>query len=165
MIRKIKISDLKKIIPVIKICYDEMGFNRMGLPFDLDTVIIKTTKAIKSKDFYAILFEEEGEVLGFGMAKIITTHFSHKELVAVEEAWNTLPSLSPFKRIKIMNGLVEAMEVWTKKKGIKKFYIGTSPYDVDENGNKTENGKNRVAGKLLMKRGYCLETLFFGKEV
>jgi hypothetical protein len=153
-IRQIRLNDLKKVIPVIKVCYDEMNFAQMGLPFDLDTVIIKTTKAVNSDDFYAIMFEEEGEVLGIGIVKAIYSPFSHKELMVVEEAWHSKPSLTPFKRIKIMNNLVEAIEAWVKKKGIKYFHIGISPY-----------GKNIVAGKLLMKRGYCLENLLFGKGV
>ena len=152
LIRLAELSDIPAIASACRSYYDEIAFGPLIGKFD-EKHAGEMLKPCNGPDSVLVIAESNGAIEGVFYAVIIRSTMYQKEVpVAQEIIWHTDSTLSPYKRMKIMQAVLEMGEWCLKMKGVALSALGTRL-------------SAPVAGKLLKKLGYSATGLQWHKEL
>ena len=154
MIRLAKQDDLLEIATLGKIFFDlETAFGPLIGTYEIEYIQEVVLVPCNGPDSVLVVSENEGKIDGVFFAIILrNTMYQRQIAVAQEIIWHTDPALSPYRRMKTMQAVLEMGEWCLKMKGVKLSALGTRL-------------SAPAAGKLLKKLGYSATGLQWHKEL
>ena len=151
MIDNLKPEDIKKVLPLLYRCYQQMEFQD---EFDIETILENIVKLIESNMADIAVYKNKDVIEGvcaFGIVPSLYNKTSHN---AMELIWHADPQLKDFARGKIMLLLLKYMEQKAHNMGANKLYLSIS----------TQHQYKPVKN-MLAKHGFIMTEYLCHKEV
>jgi hypothetical protein len=142
-IRNARGNEITAIISFLKRCYNDFPYEKNGFHFDDSTIYERVKHHIMSPDAFVLVAIEGTNIVGIGAMMLSPSFFNMKQKVATESIWFSCPRLSPFKRIKIMQKILDNMLIIAKKGGATSVFFPVPPID-----------KTKSVIRFLEKKGF-----------
>lgn len=141
-VRRIHIEDIPVLVEFLRVCFEDGRFADRGIVYDPNTTIRVLLNVITGAGAGWIAVEGH-RIIGAAILLVIPRIANLNQRIASEVTWHPEPTLSKFKKFKVMAMLLEAMEGWAET-----FKM---PLVVATN----SEGQRASVGKYLSRRGYC----------
>lgn len=152
MVRLATEADIPEIVRTCRAYYDEIAFGPLKGLYE-DEHIYDTFAPCNGPDSVLVIAAQGPRIEGVFYSLILrSTLYQRQIAVAQEIVWHTDPSLSSFRRMKLMDLLARFAEPHLKKKGAAVSAIGSRL-------------KASVVGRLLETHGYTATGVNWHKEL
>lgn len=153
MIKKIEISDTAQLTLFIEQCFHDTHYDNLGHAFSRKDTHESIETILKNNNASAYVYKENDTILG-AIGFVIDFQFTNCSALTYSEIiWHALPSLSPYRRIKIMVHLLDHFLEIHDQKNIKNYDIFV-------------NSKNKnLFEKILLKRGFYESEIIYRRAI